>query len=396
MKKYLLPSRSSLSSTVIRLGLVSFFADLSSEMLYPITPIFLTATLGASMASVGLVEGFAEGLASLLKVSSGFWSDRIQKRRMFVSVGYLLSGLAKPLIGFSSSWLHVFFARGMDRTGKGIRTAPRDALISESIDPESQGEAFGWHRLMDTLGAAFGPLLAILFLSLNSESFRSLYFWAFIPGMIAFGITFLVREEKRELPPKKAEAAPSIGEVTRDPEFRKYLMAWGVFSLVNSSDVFLLLRAKQVGMSLTITILLYCFYNLVYALTSPYLGRLSDRVDRKNILMGGLLIFSFVYYGFSQAAHAWQYWVLFGVYGLYMGATDGVGKALIADLVPRDLKATGMGLFGAVTGLTTIVASLVGGLLWDRFGPQATFLYGATGAVFSIFLLTRLEGRYKP
>jgi len=393
MKTSLLPRANVLSATVVRLGIVSFFADISSEMLYPITPIFLTGVLGASMLSVGLIEGAAEATSSLLKTYAGTWSDRIQKRRPFIILGYFLAAVAKPFIGAAHSWTTVLFARGMDRAGKGIRTAPRDALLSDSVDPALQGEAFGWHRLMDTLGAAIGPLFAILFLSFSPNELRPLYFWALIPGMIAVAIAFSVREHAGEPEKPKGKAPLRLRWSDTSPSFKRYLFSWSLFALANSSDVFLILKAKATGLSLIATILMYCFYNLVYAAFSPYLGRLSDSIPRRILLAVGLLIFAGVYIGFSMSTHAWQFWLLFGVYGLYMAATDGVGKALIVDLVPPAFKATGIGIFATVSGLATIIASVVAGFLWDHLGPQATFYYGAVGALISAVCLVSLRER---
>jgi MFS family permease len=379
-----------LNPTVVKLGLVALLADISSEMLYPITPIFLTSVLGASMASVGLIEGFAEAMASLLKTYSGAWSDRIAKRAPFVAFGYFLSALGKPLTGFAQTWTHVLIARAIDRTGKGLRTAPRDALLSEAVSEKVRGLAFGWHRAMDTLGAALGPLIALGFLTTNPQDLRKLYFWAFLPGLMAVGIAMLVRDPKRE----RAATPPPIklfkfGPLT--PDFRRYLSAWTLFSLVNSSDVFLLMKTKAAGVSLAEVILIYCFYNLVYAGFSPVFGGLSDRLGRARVLVFGLVIFAGVYLGFAAATARWQFWALFGVYGLYIAATDGVGKALAVDLVPAADKATGLGTLGTFTGLATIVASTIAGLLWDHCGPAAPVVYGTVGSLVAAWMLRRIR-----
>jgi MFS family permease len=392
MASHFRPRLNVLSSTVIRLGLVSFFADISSEMLYPITPIFLTTTLGASMLSVGLIEGVAESIASLLKTYSGAYSDKIRRRRPFIISGYFLAAIAKPIIGVATGWPLVLFARGLDRTGKGIRTAPRDALISDSVSPEVQGEAFGWHRLMDTMGAAIGPLFAIVFLSRSAEDLRPLYFWALIPGIASVAIAFSVREVPRDVK-VKAQARRTWRWRDASSSFKTYLVAWGVFSIANSSDVFLIIKAKSMGVSLPMTILMYCFYNLVYALSSPYLGRLSDGMKRRNLLIAGLVFFAVVYLGFAVATSAWQFWALFAAYGLYMGSTDGVGKALVVDLVPPEFKGTAIGMLGTVSGISILVASSVAGFLWDRVGSGATFIYGAVGALAAILILSFLPER---
>ncbi|HWU42055.1 MAG TPA: MFS transporter, partial [Bdellovibrio sp.] len=372
-------TETALSPTVKRLGLISFLADVSSEMLYPITPIFLTTVLGASVSSVGLIEGFAEAVASLLKTYSGFWSDRIQSRKTFIWVGYLFAALAKPITGLAQTWTHVLFARGFDRTGKGLRTAPRDALLAESVPVHLRGAAFGWHRMMDTLGAAIGPLLAILFLKF-STNLRDIYFLAFIPGILAVAVAWSIKE-KKSTKTSSAAAKMKWGSFFSLPtNFKFYLFSWTLFSLTNSSDVFLLLKVQQAGVSLTEMILMYCFYNLFYAFASPYLGGLSDKMGRKIILIFGLIVFAIVYAGFAFANSELHFWILFAVYGLYMAATDGVGKAAAIDLLDPSLKATAVGYLGTVTGISTLVASTAAGILWDHFGAAATFGYGCLGA----------------
>ena len=339
---------------------------------------------------MGLVEGVAEAIASLLKTYSGAWSDSISRRKPFIIAGYLLSALSKPFIGASHSWVDVLGARAADRMGKGIRSAPRDALISDSVSPSFRGAAFGWHRGMDTLGAAVGPLFAILILSINRQDLRSLYYWALIPGLISVFIIFFVRESKPLIAVKKKWISPLKGWGELSSDFKKYIIAWGVFSLTNSSDVFLLMKAKiSAGLSIETVILIFCSYNLIYSLSSPYLGKLSDRMDRRNILILGLIIFLFSYLGFGFASQPWHFWVLFAIYGLYMGATDGVGKALAIDLSTESLKATGLGILGTVSGVCTVLASFFAGLIWDHYGSFWTFAYGGLGAFCCILLLVK-------
>lgn len=378
-----------INSVIIKLGLVSFFADVASEMLYPVTPIFLTSVLGASMVSVGLIEGIAESIASLLKTYSGNWSDSLKKRKPFIIIGYLLGAISKPLIGMSNSWIGVLTSRALDRTGKGIRSAPRDALIADVVDEGSRGIAFGWHRAMDSLGATVGPLVAILLLSVFFVDLRSLYFWAIIPGLLSVLILFTLNEKttvEKRIPIRWINPFCSWNELNSD--FKKYLFGWSAFTIANSSDVFLIMKAKSSGLSTQMTILLYCAYNLTYALSSPFLGKLSDHNNRRKLLIAGLGIFSLVYFGFSLAFSPWHFWLLFLSYGLYMGATDGVGKALIVDLSPKNLRGTALGITGTITGFTTIFASTFAGFLWDRFGPRYVFYYGAVGALGSIFILS--------
>ena len=385
--------RRALSPTVIRLGLVSFFADVASEMLYPITPLFLTALLGASISSVGLIEGIAEGTASLLKVYAGTWSDRSGNRKFFVGAGYLFAAIAKPLIGLASSWPLVLFARSFDRFGKGIRSAPRDAMLSESIAPELRGAAFGWHRMMDTLGATVGPLGAVLFLHFyqDPEDLRYIYFLALIPGLLSVALVLSVRDSARTKSPATPRPVTvqrpmfSLSNFSRD--FKIYLGAWFIFSLANSSDVFLILKAQKSGFNLTETIFLYTFYNLIYSVGSPYLGAISDKIGRKPVLIMGLLVFAAVYAWLGLATQHWQFWLIFGVYGLYMAATDGVGKAFAVDLVRPESKASGLGFLGTLTGIATLFASVIAGFLWDHLGNEFTFFYGSAGALIAAGVL---------
>lgn len=392
-----------LNANVIRLGIVSFLADVSSEMLYPVTPLFLVL-LGAPVWGIGFIEGAAEATASLLKTVAGRLSDRSGRRRPYVFGGYAVSACAKPLIGlaaFALGWPLVLAARVADRLGKGLRGSPRDAWLAESVEPTSRGAAFGWHRGMDSLGAVVGPLLALLALSLlgvkTREQLALLFALAFIPGMLGALLVLTVRERRQ--PP--APSGTSIRFRALPPAFRAYLIAWGAFAVANSSDVFLILRANDIlgkGMTATMLVIaIYAFYNLVYALGSPVLGHLSDTLGRKRALIAGLVVFAAVYAGFALVGAAWQIWVLFGVYGLYTAATDGVGKALAVDLVPGNIKASAVGLLGTVTGLATLAASVIAGLLWGGIGgwrglgPWAAFAYGAAGALAGALLLARLR-----
>jgi MFS family permease len=378
-----------LTPNIVRMGLVSFLADVSSEMLYPLTPIFLTVVLGAPVAAVGLIEGVAESIASLLKSVSGRMSDRSGKRRPYITWGYGLAAVAKPLIGIAYGWPLVLLARSVDRFGKGLRTSPRDALLADSIDQEHRGLAFGWHRALDTMGAVLGPLLALGLLPVMHNNLRPIFAIAFIPGIIGAALTLTVRERRHVV---KHEAS-SFRYRDLPARMKYYLLAWGVFSIANSSDVFLILKAKNVGFSNTLVILLYVVYNIVYASASPIFGRLSDRLGRKRVLVGGLLVFAGVYLGFAFARAAWMLWPLLAVYGLYIAATDGVGKALAVDLVTPEIRGTAVGILGTVTGVAALVASSVAGLLWTVIGPWAAFVYGSLGAIAGAILIARLSPR---
>lgn len=380
-----------LNRTIIQLGIISFFGDISSEMLYPITPIFLTSVLGASMTSLGLIEGCAEAVASILKIYSGVWSDRIRKRKPFIVVGYVFASLAKPMTGMATVWTHVLFARSFDRVGKGLRTAPRDALLSESVSIDQRGHAFGIHRMFDTMGAAIGPLIAIAYLSDNHSSLRTIYYYAFIPGLLSVLLATFIREPRKSALDSTPVAAPKMEWNWKSfpLSFRNYLIAWTVFSIANSSDVFLLMKVKQTGASMTTLILLYMFYNFLYAILSPYFGKKSDHHPRTNVLMFGLIIFSVVYAGFSVASELWHFFILFGLYGIYMASTEGVGKALAVDLFHPDQKATAIGILGMTTGIATILASTFAGFLWDQFGPMWTFIYASIGAMIAAAILRK-------
>jgi MFS family permease len=402
--------RRALTPNVLRLGLVSFFADVSSEMLYPLMPLFLTVTLGAPVLAVGLIEGAAEATAAFLRTVSGRLADRTGRRLELVFGGYSLSALARPLIAAARSWPLVLVGRVLDRTGKGLRSAPRDAVLADSIEPGLRGSAFGWHRSMDTLGAVVGPLLALGLLALVDGNLRVVIALATIPGLAGALLVLTVTDPRGrrggagsagDVPgislPSGAPAAPArLRWRSLPPGFRLYLAAWLPFVLVNSSDVFLILRAEQLGFSTAAVVLVYALYNLVYALASVPFGHLSDVLGRHRVLVGGLVAFAAVYLGFSLATEAWQVVVLFAVYGLYIAATDGVSRAFAVDLVPHGLRATALGLLGTLTGVMTLAASGIAGALWDLAGPGAPFVYGAAGALLSAGLFALLPGLRLP
>ena len=411
--------RRALTPNVLRLGVVSFFADVSSEMLYPLMPLFLTVVLGAPVAVVGLIEGAAEATASLLKTVSGRIADKTGRRIELVFGGYALSAVAKPLIALAHVWPLVLVARLLDRTGKGFRGSPRDAILADSIAPELCGAAFGWHRAMDTMGAVVGPLLALGLLAVLHGNLRNVIGLAAIPGVIGALLVLTVVDPNRRksraaagadtaafgasaaaggsaAPDATADAAARVHERLRlstlPHRFKLYLGAWLPFVLTNSSDVFIILRAKQMGFSTTAVVLVYTLYNLVYAAASVPLGHLSDRIGRRRVLVGGMLVFAVVYAGFSAARETWQIVALFAAYGVYIAATDGVGKAFAVDLVPRDLRATSIGLLGTVTGVATLLASATAGVLWDTVGVWAPFALGAVGALASAALFAFMPG----
>ncbi|MFA5393080.1 MAG: MFS transporter [Candidatus Ratteibacteria bacterium] len=379
------------SRNVFALGIVSFFNDIASEMLYPVVPIFLTTVLGAPVAVVGLIEGIAESTASILKVVSGWFSDRFRSRKPFLVGGYSCSALSKVLLGLAYSWPLVLLARFVDRFGKGIRTSARDALIVESTKVgKGQGRSFGFHRGMDTAGATLGPLFTILLLRHFKDNLRPIFFLAFIPALL--GILFLlffVKEKKKET--KRFIFTFRWRELDRS--FKVFLLVSFVFALGNSSDVFLILRAKNLGLSTILTILAYVLYNLTYALFSFPAGIVSDRIGPKKVLVSGFLIFSVVYLFFGIATRSFFLWLLFPVYGIYMAFTEGIGKAYIAGLVPSAKAGTAFGFYQTVTGVCIFFASLLAGLLWTYVSPRSPFIFGSVTALTACIIFIVWEKR---
>ncbi len=380
------------SRYVFLLGVVSLFADLAGEMIYPLVPIFLTVTLGAPPEILGVVEGVAESAASLLRVVSGWISDRIGRRKPLVLLGYGLGALGKPLLAIAFSWWFVLGARFVDRVGKGIRGAPRDALIAEWSPPAERGRAFGFHRMMDTMGAIGGPLIALAALALLENNLRLLFFIAFIPGIAA--VLFVLPVRDRPTPPTHRPPPISFRLAGYSREYKAFLLVALVFALGNSSDAFLILRAKDVGLSTTSVVLAYVLYNVVYAASALPAGIVSDIAGRRNVILAGFAIFAAVYLGFAMVENALMVWVLFAIYGAYIALTDGVARALVVDLVPRDRSATALGLYNTVAGLMVLVASVTAGFLWDRVSPAAPFIYGAGTAALAALLLLLLLPRH--
>lgn len=367
-----------ISKNTVLLAFTSLFADISSEMLYPILPIFLTQTLHASGSVVGVVEGIAEATQNLIQGFSGWLSDKLRKRKALALVGYFVAALGKPLMGIATTWPGVLGGRFLDRLGAGFRSAPRDALIASSVPDEYRGRAFGLEGIGDNLGAFLGPLLAVLlFLSFHFQ-IRSIFYLAIIPGLLAFLMILLVHERPVSV------AAKSKIDVSL-PKFPigywKYLLVIAIFEIGNSSNSFLILQTKNIGASFTVTILIYAGFNLVAALISYPAGSLSDRWGRRNILLASFLIFFVAYLGFARARSVVAAGVLFIFYGLFQGIFRSVGKALASDFVPELLRASAVGWYSAVVGLLGLVASIVAGLLWDRVGHAAVFYYGAIFAV---------------
>lgn len=367
------------------LAATSFFSDVSTEMLYPLLPIFLTQVLKSPATIVGIVEGIAEGVQYTIQGFSGYIADKLKNRKRVALVGYALTALSKPFIGISTSWQHVLAGRFSDRLGAGIRSAPRDALIAASADDKSRGKAFGLEGVGDNAGAVFGPLIAIVLLYYLRVPLRAIFYLAFIPGFIAFTLVFLVKEKKSPVVSKNNITF----SLTRFPKkFWKYMGVIALFGIGNSSNAFLILRAKDIGIPVITTIFIYAAYNLTAALSSYPAGNLSDRWGRKNILILSFLIFVAVYFGFAKSTNIVLIAFLFILYGIFQGIFRAVGKSQAVDLIPADLRATGIGIYSTVYGVTTLFASIVGGQLWDKINPSTTFLYGvATSITATLFLI---------
>jgi MFS family permease len=373
---------------VIYLGLVSLFTDIASEMLYPVTPIFLTTVLGSSMAVVGIIEGLAEITAGLLKGYFGALSDKKQKRGVFVRWGYGLSALVKPLPGLFPGVGTVVFSRVSDRIGKGIRTAPRDALLAGYSDGNS-GAVFGFHRAMDTLGAAIGPILALILLHFFPANYTLVFIIAFVPSVFAVAFTILIKDRPAET--KNKPKGSFAGFYKSAPvKYKLFLLLIVLFSLVNSSDVFLILKSKEISNSATIAILGYVFYNFIYAAVSYPVGALADKIGKKKIFIAGLVVFSLVYMGFGLTGNIFITWGLFAFYGLYASATEGVAKALVSDLIPDENRGSAIGLMTMLSSFAVMAGSFFTGILWDNFGSSFPFILSAvtsfTLAVIFIFV----------
>jgi MFS family permease len=382
--------------------LTSFLTDISSEMLVNLIPFFLANVLGVRTAVIGLIDGIAETTASLMKILSGNLSDRLGKRKWLTVAGYSLSAVAKPLLYFASSWGWVLGVRFADRVGKGIRTAPRDALIADSINKEQRGLAFGLHRAGDTAGAflGLGIAAAIIWLTqsqtvlLSSDTFKLIVLVSIVPAVLAILVLALGAVE--------VTGAGTGGEKTRfslegmDKRFKSFLLVVVLFTLGNSSDAFILLRGQERGLSVLQVMGMALTFNLLYTLFAGPLGAWSDKVGRRRLILGGWVTYGLVYLGFAFANAGWQVWTLFALYGLYYAATEGVAKALVADLVPESQRGTAYGLFNAAIGITALPASLIAGLLWQGagmwggFGPAAPFLFGACMALLAGLAFWRL------
>jgi MFS family permease len=384
-----------LPRNVFAIGLVSLLNDASSEIIYPLLPIFLANSLGATARQIGTIEGAAESVASLLKLFAGYLSDRLAKRKSLVVAGYAVASLARPLLAFTQTWTQVLAIRLTDRVGKGIRTAPRDAMIADTVRVEQRGIAFGFHRAMDHAGAVIGPiigyLLVILFVA-NSKSpatgeFSKIFLVASVPALLAVLVAiFFMRES-----PQHSSSENQVKKISLrgfDSNFKRFLLVLALFTLSNSSDSFLILRAMDAGVSLALVPLLWAAHHGMKVLSSLVGGDLSDRLGRKRLIVSGWILYAAVYAGFAYATNQASLWVLFLVYGIYFGLAEGAEKALVADLVRPEQRGTAYGLYNLAFGVTVFPASLLMGTIWDWKGPAVAFLVSACmGATAALLLL---------
>lgn len=375
---------------VVVLGLVSFFNDIASEMVYPIVPIFLTTVLKSSTAVVGLIEGIAEATAAVTKFLFGYWSDKIAKRKPFVVLGYTFSSLSKGLIGAAYFWPLVLFSRFLDRLGKGLRTASRDALLLQNTNEKNKGFIFGFHRAFDSAGAVLGPIFALILISLFANNLRLVFYLAMIPGLIGvLLLIFLVKEKQSSQEKKVGKVNFSWKSLDRKVKF--FVLVSFIFALGNSSDAFLILRAKNLGLTTQLAVFAYVLYSLVQTIFSTPLGVLSDRIGHRKMFAFGLLIFSLVYLAIGIINNSIFLWFLFPLYGIYIAATDGVSKAYLGEFIKEKEAGSVYGLYQMVIALATFFASWLGGLLWAKVAPSATFYFGAIMSflAFLIFIVGR-------
>ena len=387
-----------LPRNVWAVSFASFFMDISSEMVINILPLYLANVLGVSTSIIGLIEGIAETTASILKLFSGWFSDKMHNRKWIAVTGYALSAFSKPLFYFAGSWEMIAGTRWADRVGKGIRTAPRDALVADSTSKEQRGIAFGFHRAADTAGAVIGLILALLIIlatqasgvRIEQNTFRIIVLLSLPPAFMA--VLSLILGSK-DVPVTSVRQAPKFALKSLGRPFIIFLVIVGIFTLGNSSDAFLVLRAQNVGLSLTGILVMLIIFNLIYTLISTPAGSLSDKIGRKRLIIGGWLVYAIIYLGFGLAQVQWHIYVLYGIYGLYYGMAYGTANAYVADLVPAELRGTAYGTYNAVIGLLAFPASLIAGILWQGvgtwqgLGAPAPFIFGAVLALAASLLM---------
>ncbi|MCJ7618503.1 MAG: MFS transporter [Desulfobacterales bacterium] len=376
---------SGITKNIFILGLVSLFTDLSSQMVFPLIPLFLTSVLGCGAYAVGIVEGAAETTASLLKVASGYWSDKVKKRKPFVLFGYGMSTITKPLFALANIWTFVLFVRVIERIGKGIRTAPRDALVAESCDKSVLGKAFGFHRAADGIGSTLGAVLALLLLPM--WGYRNIFLFAMVPGIISVLIIFLIKEKNAPLKQETKEMAVKLSLKELPLNLKLFIIISSLFALGHFGYAFLLLRAKNIGLADNMAIFLYVIFYIVYSICAFPLGIVSDKVGRKAVLMGGYVLFGITSLGLLVASSLQGILLFFIIYGISYSMIDGTQRAFVVDLAPQHLRGTALGLFHTAIGLVALPGGYIAGLLWDKISPEATFGYGLILAIISAVLL---------
>jgi len=371
-------------------GLTSFLTDTSTKMVYSVMPMFLLS-IGASKTSLSLIEGIAESTAALIKSLSGFWSDKIGKNKPFMLIGYGLSALIMPLYAFVASPLQILYLRFVERVGKGIRTAPRDSLVAGSVTNGETGKSFGVQKAMDNMGAIFGPLLAFGLLMLYPENYRRIFLFSGIPALLGILVLiFGIREAKKE----KHQLLKSFRFKDLPKKFYLFLVIIFVFTLGNSTDALLLVKANEVGVKVAFIPLVYLLSSIVSVSLAIPMGSLSDKIGKEKLLIGGFLVYALVYFGFGMTRNLNVIFLLFALYGLYSALTDGIQKAFISDIIGKNLKGTGLGIYNALLGLTLLPASLIAGLLYDHINSSVPFYFGACTAVLSAILMvlfTRMD-----
>ncbi|PKQ16445.1 MAG: MFS transporter [Actinobacteria bacterium HGW-Actinobacteria-7] len=377
------------------LGLVSLLTDASSEAIYPILPLFLVNVLGAPVSVIGVIESLAEATSSLTRVFSGWLSDRVGRRRPLVLLGYSLSNLVKPALALVPSWPSVLALRVADRLGKGIRTAPRDALIADSCTAEQRGAAFGLHRALDTVGAAIGPLVAWLVLTLSPDGYRIIFLLSAIPGTAAILVVLFAVRERGTARPVRAQAPPLKLRGLGRP-FAIFSAVSAVFALGNSSDAMLVLRAQDLGTPVALVPLMYFVFNVVAAALASGIGKHSDRVGRRRMIIGGFALYAVVYAGFALASHAWAPWLLFAAYGVPYALTEGMTRAFVVDMVPDGMRATAIGGYTFILGLAALPSSALAGVLWDTVSHRAPFVLSAALMALAAVLMWALRRTMKP
>lgn len=377
------------SKNVFALGSNSFLTDVSREMIYPLLPLYLTSVLGASTAFVGLVEGISESTSSVLNLVSGWLSDKIKKRKTLLLWGYSLSAVTRPLIAIATAGWHILIVRFVEKVGKGIRVPPRDALIAESCTPENRGRGFGLHRSMDNVGSILGPLLAFSLLVYLNNDYRTLFWISSIPAFLAIAIlTFMVSDKPRDIPQTETASADRRFNLKQfNKNFKIFLIATTVFELANSSNAFLLLRVKDLGLSVELIPIIYLFSNIFKTISSMPGGILSDKLGRRNVLVVGWIVYGISYLGFAFMTSVTEAWVVFGIYGLFYGMTEGVKKAFVADLVPKEIRGSAYGIHTFLVNFPQLPASLLLGILWQKFSAAIAFSVGASFAILGALVL---------